>query len=166
MKNPFLKGDLSPGCALDSVEYKRNFKAAHPEYFDPDGLLIFTGVQGSGKTLSAVQYWRKVIEGYPGCGFCTNVDIKELPPCKEGIPYDGLNCLMNLENGYAGVDLDGRQLVIDRDTGVGSFVSSGPRRAPARASADPWTLSISNPGYSTFYQGTPAFGYYPSGGRE
>ena len=103
MKNPFLKGNLSPGCALGSVEYKRNFKAAHPEYFDPDGLLIFTGVQGSGKTLSAVQYCRKVIERYPDCIFCTNVDIKDLPPCKEVIPYDGLNCLMNLENGYAGV---------------------------------------------------------------
>ena len=103
MKNQFLKGNLSPGCALDSVEYKRSFKAAHPEYFDPDGLLIFTGVQGSGKTLSAVQYCRKVIDRYPDCIFCTNVDIKDLPPCKEVIPYDGLNCLMNLENGYAGV---------------------------------------------------------------
>ena len=103
MKNKFLKGNLSPGCAMDSVEYKRNFKAAHLEYFDPDGLLVFTGVQGSGKTLSAVQYCRKVIERYPDCIFCTNVDIKDLPPCKEIVPYDGLNCLMNLENGYAGV---------------------------------------------------------------
>lgn len=65
-----------------------------------------------------------------------------------------------------GVDLDGRQVAIDKGSGVGSFVSSGPRRAPSRAASDPWTLSISNPGYSTIYQGTPAFGYYPSGGPE
>lgn len=64
----------------------------------------------------------------------------------------------------SGVDLDGRQVVIDRDSGVGSFVSSGPRRAPARAASDPWTLDYSNPGYnSSSYTGFPGFGYSEDG---
>lgn len=67
-----------------------------------------------------------------------------------------------------GTDLDGREVLIDKETGVGSFVQPGPRRmaAMAAASSKPWTLSVTNPGYSSIYTGAPGFGYYPSGGPE
>ena len=68
----------------------------------------------------------------------------------------------------SGTDLDGREILIDKETGVGSFVQPGPRRMAAKAAApsNPWTLSVTNPGYSSIYTGAPGFGYYPSGGPE
>lgn len=103
MKVPFLKGSLNPGRLFDSVRYKLDFKKAHPNYFDPEGLLVFSGPQGSGKTLSAVQYCRKILTKYPDCIFVTNVEIKDLPPCKQVVEYDGIKCLSEITNGYEGV---------------------------------------------------------------
>ena len=56
--------------------YKRKFYKAHPEYFRPDGLLMFCGAQGEGKTLSAVDYVKKLSWQYPAAKICTNVEIK------------------------------------------------------------------------------------------
>lgn len=98
-----LQGSHNPKDVYGSIKYKQEFLLQHPEYFDPEGLLVFCGPQGSGKTLSAVQYCRKILEQYPQCKFVTNVDIKGLPPEIEVIQYDGLDCLFNISNGYAGV---------------------------------------------------------------
>ena len=103
MKNELLEGSKSPVGLFRSARYKSEFRAAHPEYFDPEGLMVFCGPQGSGKTLSAVQYCRKIIDRYPGCKFVTNVEISGLPDTLEVIEYDGLDSLFNISNGYAGV---------------------------------------------------------------
>lgn len=103
MKTPLLKGSLDPENLLSTVKYKRDFKRNNPTYFDPDGLLIFCGPQGSGKTLSAVQYCRKVLERYPACKFVTNVQIEGLPETTQVIPYDGLGSLSDIQNGMEGV---------------------------------------------------------------
>lgn len=65
--------------------------------------MIFCGSQGSGKTLSAVQYVKKVCQEYPRAILCTNVDIMGLPEETEVVEYDGLESLKNIENGYYGV---------------------------------------------------------------
>lgn len=101
MRNRFLSGPLSPSNVVDVIKYKRDFSRAHPEYFDPEGLLVFSGPQGSGKTLSAVQYCRKVLDRYPQALFCSNVAIKGLED--RTIEYQGLKSLTGLTNGYAGV---------------------------------------------------------------
>ena len=44
-----------------------------------NGLLVFCGSQGSGKTLSAVQYSSKCLDKYYKSIFCTNVEIKDYP---------------------------------------------------------------------------------------
>ena len=98
-----LKGKLNPLQAFEVAKHNAAFRAEHPEYFDPEGLLVFCGPQGSGKTLSAVQYCRKVISQYPDCIFCTNVAIKGLPSGTKVVEYDGLDSIKNLENGYSGV---------------------------------------------------------------
>lgn len=85
------------------VKYKIDFRKAHPDYFDPCGLLVFCGPQGSGKTLSAVQYCKKILQQYPKCIFVTNVAIKDLPPDTQVLEYNGLDSLMNVSNGYEGV---------------------------------------------------------------
>lgn len=85
------------------IKYRKKFKKEHPSYFEPDGLLVFCGPQGSGKTLSAVQYVKDLTWIYPKVKLCTNVSIEGLNPCVEIIEYEGLDSLTSIENGYEGV---------------------------------------------------------------
>lgn len=103
MKNKLLKGSSDPGDLVKTLQYKRDFSRNNPTYFAPDGLLIFCGPQGSGKTLSAVQYCRKVLSRYPHCIFVTNVAIEGLSEDITVIPYDGLKSLSDIQNGQEGV---------------------------------------------------------------
>lgn len=83
-----LKGSHNVLNLFKVVNYKRKFAKTHPTYFYPEGLLVFCAEQGSGKTLSAVQYCIKVNRMYPDCVFCTNVLIKEFP----------VNCYYEIKN--------------------------------------------------------------------
>lgn len=103
MQKELLEGSLNPKNVVDVVRYKINFRKDHPDYFDPEGIMILCGSQGSGKTLTAVQYVKKVCEMYKRCILCTNVEIFDLPEHTQVIEYDGLDCLKNIENGYYGV---------------------------------------------------------------
>ena len=62
-----------------SVKYKRAFRKANPTYFEPDGILVFCGPQGSGKTLSAVRYVLDLLRAFPHAILCSNVKIYGLP---------------------------------------------------------------------------------------
>lgn len=84
-------------------KYHKNFIKSHPDYFAPEGLLIFCGSQGEGKTLSAVNYVRQLSWEYPKMILVTNVAIKDLCPLVKVYKYDGINCLTKYENGYEGV---------------------------------------------------------------
>lgn len=103
MDKELLQGNKNPVNVAKSIKYNIDFRKRYPQYFVPEGILIFCGSQGSGKTLSAVQYVKKVCEAYPACKLVTNVDISGLPEYTEVIEYDGLDCLKNIENGYNGV---------------------------------------------------------------
>lgn len=85
------------------LRYKRAFAKEHPGYFRSDGLLIFCGAQGEGKTLSAVDYVKKLSWDYPRAIICTNVEIKGLNPLCKVVEYQGLESLTSIENGYYGV---------------------------------------------------------------
>lgn len=86
-----------------TIKYKRDFKKSHPFYFEPSGLLVFCGAQGSGKTLSAVQYIRELSFMYPNAILCTNTYIKGLHKNMRVVEYEGLKSLTDIENGYYGV---------------------------------------------------------------
>lgn len=103
MRNELLTGSTDPRNCIKSTRYKLDFRKAHPTYFDPEGLMVFSGPQGSGKTLSAVQYVLKIVEQYPKCILCTNVQIDGLPPDLRVVEYNGLDSLFDLSNGYEGV---------------------------------------------------------------
>lgn len=65
--------------------------------------MVFCGSQGSGKTLSAVQYVKKLCEEYPRAVLVTNVKIDGLPAHTAVVEYDGIESLVKHSNGYAGV---------------------------------------------------------------
>lgn len=64
---------------FETIKYRIKFRKENPTYFDPDGLLIFVGAQGTGKTLSAVNYVYKLIQMYPRAKIVTNVTLKDYP---------------------------------------------------------------------------------------
>lgn len=99
----YLKGSLNPGNIIKSVQFKHKFRLANPDYFEPEGILIFCGPQGSGKTLSAVQYVKKLLKDYPKAILVSNIDIKDLPAGIEVHEYDGIESLKQYDNGYNGV---------------------------------------------------------------
>lgn len=74
-----LKGSLNPLNVFKIINYRFSFRREHPDYFDPDGLCVFIGPQGSGKTLSAVQYVRKLLERYPKCILVSNLQLSDYP---------------------------------------------------------------------------------------
>lgn len=98
-----LRGSLNPKNLIDLAKYKRNFRKENPEYFYPEGLLVFCGSQGSGKTLSAVQYVKKLCIEYPRAVLVTNTKINGLPAHTAVIPYNGIESLTSHENGLCGV---------------------------------------------------------------
>lgn len=79
MDTNLLSGSLNPFNLFSLIQFKINFAREHPNYFGPEGLLVFCGSQGSGKTLSAVQYTMKCMDKFYRCILCTNVEIKEFP---------------------------------------------------------------------------------------
>nr|CDL65779.1 unnamed protein product [uncultured bacterium] len=98
-----LKRPLALRGFAETSKFKVDWRRQHPYEFGPSGLLVFCGPQGSGKTLSAVQYCKAVLKEYPRCKFVTNVAIEGLPPEVEVIPYNGLDSLSHVENGEFGV---------------------------------------------------------------
>ena len=83
-----LEGSLNPKNIIDTFNFKRKFARDNPEYFYPEGLLVFCGSQGSGKTLSAVQYVKRLCEEYPRAILCTNTKIIGLPAHTCVVPYE------------------------------------------------------------------------------
>jgi Zonular occludens toxin (Zot). len=64
---------------LKYLKYKLQFRTENPDYFDADGLLCFVGPQGSGKTLSAVNYVYNLLKLYPGSKLVTNLFLTDYP---------------------------------------------------------------------------------------
>lgn len=79
MDRELLNGSLNILNIFRCFKFKIDFAKNNPDYFIPEGLLTFCGSQGSGKTLSAVQYCSKCLDKYFRCVFCTNVEIKGFP---------------------------------------------------------------------------------------
>lgn len=84
-------------------KYVRNFYKEHPDYLKPEGIIIFSGFQGQGKTLSSVDYVRNLTWLYPKAILCTNTTIEGLNPLTEVVEYQGIESLIDINNGYNGV---------------------------------------------------------------
>lgn len=97
----YTKGSKNIKNIFSTLRYKARFACDNPDYFYPAGIWVFTGAQGSGKTLSAVKCLKKICEEYPKALICSNLDIKGLD--REIIPFTDYSQLSELSNGIEGV---------------------------------------------------------------
>lgn len=67
--------------------------------FPYSGIWLFTGPQGSGKTLLAMHNIKKILELYPDCLLCSNISIFGVP-C---IPFRSVDQFSSLFNGRNGI---------------------------------------------------------------
>lgn len=74
-----MRGRKKISYLFKKMKYDREFRRDNPGYFYPDGLFVFCGSQGSGKTLSAVNYVYNLLYMYPNCMLVTNIDLKDFP---------------------------------------------------------------------------------------
>ncbi len=97
----YTEGSKRLGNIFKTLKYKALFAKNNPDYFYPAGIWIFTGEQGSGKTLSAVKCLKSILKDYPKAIVCSNLDIKGLD--REVIPFTDYGQLSELSNGIEGV---------------------------------------------------------------
>lgn len=89
---------------FDLLEYNRNFRKNNPTYFHPDGLLVFVGPQGSGKSLSAVNYVYNLLAIYPKALLVTNIDLRDYPVDNTRVfRFNDATDLKRYKNGKEGV---------------------------------------------------------------
>lgn len=97
----FTNGKKSLKELFKTIIYKLRFARDNPDYFYPAGIWVFTGKQGSGKTLSAVKCLKSILKEYPKAIVCSNLDIKGLD--RPIIPFTDYSQLSELSNGIEGV---------------------------------------------------------------
>ena len=81
----------------------RKFYKDNPDYFKPEGIMIFSGFQGEGKTLSSTAYVRNLTWLYPKAILWTNTTIDGVNPLTNVVEYEGIESLIDINNGYEGV---------------------------------------------------------------
>lgn len=99
----FLYGSKNPLDFFKTLSFKRSFKKEHTEYFEPEGILVFCGWQGSGKTISAVNYISQLSYWYPKAIIVSNTDLNNINPDSTVLPYEGMKSLTEINNGEFGV---------------------------------------------------------------
>lgn len=97
----FCKTNLNPINIFKTIAFKLCFFRDNPNYFDPDGIWIFSGPQGSGKTLTACKCFKEILKTYPNALICSNLQVNGID--NEVIPFTDYSQLENLSNGTDGV---------------------------------------------------------------
>lgn len=99
-----LSNSFNPLYWFKWLKSKIEFNRENPYYFSADGLTVFVGPQGSGKTLSAVNYVYKLIEKYPKSIIVTNITLTDYPIDNERVFYfKNADDLTRYNNGQYGV---------------------------------------------------------------
>lgn len=72
----YTGGTLSVRRGAAAWWYSVRYLMRNPNYFRPDGIWVFCGPQGSGKTISAVQCAREMAKSYPAARVISNIDFE------------------------------------------------------------------------------------------
>lgn len=98
----FTGGSLSLVDGARAAWYSAHYLLRNPNYFRPDGIWVFCGPQGSGKTLSAVNCARQIAKQYPAARVISNIDFEvgdgSLPE-----PFERYEQLAEEDNGINGL---------------------------------------------------------------
>lgn len=97
-----FRGNFSLRSIFDLRRFNKAFKRDNPDYFYPDGTILFCGKQGAGKTLSAVRYIDRIASRYPKALIVSNINLN-LDSDNEILPYEGLIKLSEMDNGTYGI---------------------------------------------------------------
>lgn len=97
--NEYLEKEFNLISGIKSGIWK--LKNRNPEDLDCTGITIFSGPQGSGKTLSMVHVYKKIIVKFPKAIVVTNLDINFDVP-NQIKKYEGFEDF-KIENGIYGV---------------------------------------------------------------
>lgn len=96
-------GSLNVADGVRAAYYTARYLMANPTYFNPDGIWVFTGPQGCGKTLSAVQCAQRMAERYPRAKVISNIpfDVDDLGA--QPYPFEDYSQLSEEDNGIEGL---------------------------------------------------------------
>lgn len=72
----YTAGSLNPMGGIAAAYYSAKYLMRNPNYFRPDGIWVFCGPQGSGKTLSAIRCAREIAKDYPAARIISNIDFE------------------------------------------------------------------------------------------
>lgn len=97
----YFRESKNPKNIIDCLKFNAEFRKNHPNYFYPEGITIFSGSQGDGKTLSATRLVTNILRDYPKAIFCTNLEVKSV--FNKTIEFTGLEDLEKVNNGEQGV---------------------------------------------------------------
>lgn len=95
------RGTINPWNGIRTLRYKFDHWRDNPAYFYPDGIWVFTGPQGSGKTLSAVQCAYNMAKRYPRARVISNIGVRDFPTVVE--PFEDYSQITNEDNGTDGL---------------------------------------------------------------
>lgn len=97
--NEYLTKQFNVITGIDSTIWK--LKNRQVDEMTVTGINIFCGPQGSGKTLSLVHYFKKIVSDFPKAIVVTNIDFNfDIP--NEVVRYSGFDDFQ-IENGIYGV---------------------------------------------------------------
>lgn len=82
-------------------KFRKEEWESDPNQFSSFGILLFCGLQGSGKSLSAFDLIYKVVSKKPDVKIISNVPIS----FHDYIPYQGIDTILRTDNGTKGVIL-------------------------------------------------------------
>lgn len=97
----FLKGSCNPLNIARSLRFDIEFMRNNPDYFEPDGIWVACGKQGSGKTLTAVRILKNLCKAYPKAVVCSNLDVHGLD--REILPFTDYDQIGSMSNGTEGI---------------------------------------------------------------
>lgn len=72
----YTAGTVNPIAGASAALYSAKYLMRNPNYFRPDGIWVFCGPQGSGKTISAIQCARQIAAEYPAARIISNIDFE------------------------------------------------------------------------------------------
>ena len=91
----YLNGSINPANIFRSFAFDLRFYRSNPTFFDPCGIWLYCGAQGTGKSISATKTAYSLKKDYPNAIICSNIELRG--DFGEVIPFVDPEQLMTLD---------------------------------------------------------------------